>query len=125
MLIFLFLKVFVFVPGCFRQIIFFCPRPGKNLSQVAPFHTTGLLSFLEEYIAMRNSKSYIVGFSADSVLKLSIEIDIFIKFPQNETFFAFVDNLFCSMLLKKKKTAAKKRLFWKTFSSKKFAALKK
>ena len=35
---------------------------------------TGLLSFLEEYIAMRNNES---GFSADSVLKLSTEIDIF------------------------------------------------
>ena len=35
---------------------------------------------------MRYSKSEIVGFSADSVLKFRIEIDIFIKFPQNENF---------------------------------------
>ena len=34
---------------------------------------------------MRNKKSWIIGFSADSLLKLSSEIDIFIKFPQNET----------------------------------------
>ena len=35
---------------------------------------------------MRNSKYQTVGFSAESVLKLSTEIDIFIKFPQNNTF---------------------------------------
>ena len=32
---------------------------------------------------MRNSKSYIVGFLADSVLKISTEADIFIKQPKN------------------------------------------
>ena len=32
---------------------------------------------------MRNSKSYIVGFLADSVLKVSTEADIFIKQPKN------------------------------------------
>ena len=31
---------------------------------------------------MRNSKSYIVGFLADSVLKISTEADIFIKQPK-------------------------------------------
>ena len=46
----------------------------------------GLLSFLEEYIAVRNNKSSIVGFSADSLLKLNTKIDILIKFPQNEIF---------------------------------------
>ena len=40
------------------------------------------MSFLEGYIAIRNN----VDFSADSVLKIITEIDIFIKFPKNEIF---------------------------------------
>ena len=35
---------------------------------------------------MRNNNFKVFGFSADSVLKFSTEIDIFIKFPQNENF---------------------------------------
>ena len=46
----------------------------------------GLLSFLGEYVAMRNNNFNVFGFSADSVLKFRTEIDIFIKFPQNENF---------------------------------------
>ena len=35
---------------------------------------------------MRNSKLYIVGFSADLILKFSSEIDIFIKHTKNWNF---------------------------------------
>ena len=49
--------------------------------------TAKVLSFLEEYIAMRNYKSQIVGFTADLVLKFSNENDIFIKFPQKTKIF--------------------------------------
>ena len=42
------------------------------------------MSFLEEYIAMRDKKSEIVGFSADSGLKFRTEIDTFIKFPKTK-----------------------------------------
>ena len=47
------------------------------------------MSFLGEYVAMRNNKFKLFGFSADSVLKFSTEIDIFTKFPQNENFSIF------------------------------------
>ena len=38
---------------------------------------------------MRNNKSQIVGFSADSVLKLGTETDIFIKLTKTEPFHIF------------------------------------
>ena len=40
-------------------------------------------------MATRNKKSKTVGFSADSVLKFSAQIDVFIKFFKKLKFFAF------------------------------------
>ena len=47
------------------------------------------MTFLGVYIATRNKKSKTVGFSADSVLKFSAQIDVFIKFFKKLKFFAF------------------------------------
>ena len=50
------------------------------------FHSRGrFIVILEEYIiAMENSMSWIISFSADLVPNFSNEIDIFIKFAKNE-----------------------------------------
>ena len=45
-----------------------------------------LMSFSGQYIATRNTYLYMIGFSVDSVLKSSNEIDIWIKFTQNWDF---------------------------------------
>ena len=45
-----------------------------------------LMSFWGQYIATRNTYLYMIGFSVDSVLKSSNEIDIWIKFTQNGDF---------------------------------------
>ena len=44
------------------------------------------MSFSGQYIATRNTYLYMIGFSVDSVLKSSNEIDIWIKFTQNGDF---------------------------------------
>ena len=55
------------------------------------------MSFFGEYIAKMKSKSQIIGFSPDSVLKFSADINNFIEFPKIA--FAFFDRLFSSILL--------------------------